>query len=429
MIASIAALLAVVALAAAGAGLAWWAAGGTRDAAAATDPSTPTRMAVLAYAALYVAGSVVLIVTGESSGTGPLLAGGALAAFGVGAAAARRSTGPARAMPPPRADGFSPTGVLVLAAVGFAALGILVAQHGIPLTAADPQASRAGFAGPVFDLFRWLVPPAALVALALAVTRGRPRDRWLAVVALSGVGGLEILLASRALPFELAISALLVAYWAGRRPSPRAWAGLAAAGLVVFVGVQLIRVGPEGGFSGAADAAAFAVRRTIDRVVLIHPRTLEVVATSIPAEEPYFGGSTYVRRIAVLLGREDRPSLGYWLYGRLFPGESGGFAAPGVAGEAWANGGPLLAAALMAAIGALAVWLGRALNGLPGGPADRAFAALVVVAVARTYATSLNGFLLTLVVSTGWWLVASGRLARFVNRAIDRTPADPPSAL
>jgi hypothetical protein len=422
-------LVAVVALAGLGAGLAWRAAGGTREPAAAADPTAPARMAVLAYSTLYVAGSLVLLVTGESVGAGPFLAAGALGAFGVGAAAARRFVGAPGPMRPARDDGVSRVGVVALAVVGIAAVGVLVAQHGIPLTAANPQASRAGFAGPVFDLFRWLVPPAALVALALAVTRGRPRDRWLAVVALVGVGGLEVLLASRALPFELAISALLVAYWAGRRPSPRAWAGLAAAGLVIFVGVQLIRVGPEGGFSGAADAAAFAVRRTIDRVVLIHPRTLEVVATSIPAEEPYFGGSTYIRRIAVLLGQEDRPSLGFWLYERLFPGERGGFAAPGVAGEAWANGGPLLTGALMAALGVLAVWLGRALNRLPGGPADRAFAALVVVAVARTYATSLNGFLLTLVVSTGWWLVASGRLARLANRAIDRTPADPPSAL
>src|SRR6185369_8021443 len=97
-------------------------------------------------------------------------------------------------------------------------------------------------------------------------------------------------------------------------------------------------------------------------------------------------------RISILLGQGEHPSLGYWLYERLFPGETGGFAAPSVAGEAWANGGPIL--------GVLAR--------LPGGPADRAFAAVVVVAVARTYATSLNGFLLTLVVSTGWWLVASG---------------------
>jgi hypothetical protein len=429
VIASLAALVAVVALAGSGAGLAWWAAGGMRDPDSGTDPSAPARVAVLAYLVLYIAGSVILIVTAESSDAGPLLAAGGMAAFGVGAVVTRRAVGAASAMPPPRTEGFSPAGVLILTVVGLVAVGALIAQHGIPLIAADPLASREGFAGPVFDLFRWLVPPAALVAFALAVAGGRSRDRWLAVVGLTGVGGLEVLLASRALPFELAIGALLIASWAGRRLSWRAWGGLAAAGLVVFVGVQLIRGSPEGGFTGPADAVAFAARRTTDRVVLIHPRTLEVVATSIPAEEPYFGGSTYVRRIAALLGAEDRPPLGFWLYERLFPGETGGFAAPGVAGEAWANGGPVLAAALMAALGALAVWLGRVIARLPGGPADRAYAALVVVAVARTYATSLNGFLLTLVVSTAWWLVASGQLERFVARTIDRTEVDPPSAL
>ena len=149
-----------------------------------------------------------------------------------------------------------------------------------------------------------------------------------------------------------------------------------------------------------------------------------MTAALIPAEEPYFGGSTYVRRISTFLGQEDRPALGYWLYERLFPGQPGGFAAPGVAGEAWANAGPLLVVAIMAALGAFAAWLARAFGRLPGGPADRAFAAIVVVAVARTYATSLNGFLLTVLVAAAWWFAASGRLGRLVQR---RSP-DPASA-
>jgi hypothetical protein len=79
----------------------------------------------------------------------------------------------------------------------------------------------------------------------------------------------------------------------------------------------------------------------------------------------------------------------------------------------------------MAGLGVLAAWLGGVLARLPGGPADRAFAAVVVVAVARTYATSLNGFLLTLVVSAGWWLVASGRLRSLVMRDRAATPSIP----
>ena len=419
-------LLGLIALSVGGAALAWWAGGRLASRSEALDPTTPLRAAVLAFVGFCIVGSFVILVTGESDGAGPLLAGGALASLGVGGAAARHLLGPDPPMAPPQADGLSVGGLVLLAGVGLVAIGYLIGNHGIPLLAADPQASRQGFAGPVFDLFRWLVPPAALTVFALAVAKGTRREAWVAAVALVAVAGVEVLLASRALPFELAIGALLIAFWAGRRPSKRTWVALGAAGLIMFVGVQLVRVGQEGGASGAGDPAAFAVRRTVDRVLLIHPRTLQVVVTTIPTAEPYFGGATYVRRLAPLLGLDGRPTLGYWLYERLFPGQPGGFAAPGVAGEAWANAGPLLVAAIMAALGALAVWLGRMLARLPGGPVDRAFAALVVVAVARTYASSVNGFLLTLVVATGWWLVASGRLGRLV---LPRLLADRPSAL
>jgi hypothetical protein len=420
------AILAVVSVASIGAVLAWWSSGDETGPRHVLDPSTPVRAAVVAYVALYVSGSVMLMVAGESDGAGAALAAGALAAFGVGAAAVRAVAGRETSMQPAASSGFRRFGVAALAAVGLVAIGWLVLAFGLPLLARDPQASREGFAGPIFDLFRWLVPPAAIAVFAASlVRRDGSGDRLVGIAAIVAVAGLEILLASRALPFELAIGALLVAHWAGRHPSRRSAVALAIAGLVMFVGVQFVRVGPEGGFSGAADAAAFAVRRTFDRVVLIHPRTLEIVATEIPAREPFFAGATYVRRLAPLLGREERPTLGYWLYERLFPGQPGGFAAPGVAGEAWANGGPLLLAVVMAAVGAFAAWLGRVLARLPGGPADRTYAALIVVAVARTYATSLNGFLLTVAAATLWWLVASGRLAG----RVDRRTADHPSAL
>ncbi len=418
-------LLGLIALSVGGAALAWWAGGRWATRSEALDPTTPLRAAVLAFISFCVVGSFVILVTGHSDGAGPLLAGGALVSLGVGGALARRLLGQDPPMPPPRADGLSVVGLVLLAGVGLVAIVYLIGNHGIPLLAADAQGSRQGFAGPVFDLFRWLVPPAALAAFALAVATGTRREAWIAAVAFVAVAGVEVLLASRALPFELAIGALLIAFWAGRLPSKRMWVALGAAGLIMFVGVQLVRVGPAGSFEGAADAAAFAVRRTVDRVLLIHPRTLEVVVTTIPAAEPYFGGSTYVRRLAPFLGLDDRPTLGYWIYERLFPGQPGGFAAPGVPGEAWANGGPLLAAAMMAALGGFAVWLSRVLSRLPGGPVDRAFAAVAVVAVARTYATSLNGFLLTMAVTAGWWFIASGRVGRLVRRP--RT--DHPSAL
>ena len=402
--------IAVAALLALGSVIAWRASG---PGGSPGDPSTPVRLTVLVYLVLYGLGSLILLATGDSNGAGPLLAGFGLFAFGAGAWLASRFFGKAPARSPGIAD--APRGyqryrawvVVGLAAVGLAAIAVLVAQHGIPLLARDPQLSRSGFAGPLFDLFRWLVPPAALVAFAVALASGQARDRWVAAAALGGVAGLEMALASRALPLELAIGTLLIAWWAGRRLSLRVAAALAAGALVLFVGVQLLRVGPEGGFSSAADVAEFAVRRTIDRVLLIHPKTLELVARDIPAREPYFGGATYVRRIAVLLGQEDRPALGYWIYERLFPGETGGFAAPGVLGEAWANGGPVLSVVLMVALGVLAQVAGKKVALLPPGATNLAFAALVSVAIARSYATNLNGMLITLAVATAWWIATT----------------------
>lgn len=409
---NVAVFVAVAVLLAVGATLAWRAGG---PAAAPRDPSTPVRLTVLVYLLLYGVGSLILLATGETEGPGPLLAGAGLMAFGAGAWLASRFLGetplgaPGRTNPAAIHPTYRLWVVVGLAAAGLAALAILVAQHGIPLLASDPQASRAGFAGPLFDLFRWLVPPAALVAFAVAMSTGQARDRWIAGAALGGVGVLEIALASRALPLELTIEALLITWWAGRRLSARAAAGLAGVALVLFVGVQLLRIGPEGGFSSPADVAGFAVRRTIDRVLLIHPLTLDLVATQIPAREPYFAGATYVRRLSVLLGQEERPALGYWIYERLFPGETGGFAAPGVLGEAWANGGPILTIVIMVALGVLAQAIGGRQAALPPGPTSLAFAALVAVAVARSYATSLNGLLLTLAVAIGWWIATTPR--------------------
>ena len=404
--------IAVAILLALGSAIAWRASGPDSS---PRDPSTPVRLTILVYLVLYGAGSLILIVTRDSRGPGPLLAGFGMLAFGAGVWLASRLFGKAPARAPGIADGpeahqsYRPWVVVALAAVGLGAVAVLVAQHGIPLLARDPQLSRSGFAGPLFDLFRWLVPPAALVAFAVALASGQARDRWIAAAALGGVAGLEMALASRALPLELAIGALLIAWWAGRRLSVRLAAALGAAALVLFVGVQLLRVGPEGGFTGAADIAGFAVRRTIDRVLLIHPQTLDIVARDIPRRHPYFGGSTYVRRLAVLLGQKDKQALGYWIYERLFPGETGGFAAPGVLGEAWANGGPVLSVALMLALGVLAHVAGRRVASLPRGPTNLAFAALVSVAIARSYATNLNGMLITLAVATAWWLATTPR--------------------
>jgi hypothetical protein len=270
------------------------------------------------------------------------------------------------------------------------------------------------------DLFRWFVPPAALLAFGFALVRRRRLEIVIAVLVAAGVVGLELLAASRALPFELGLAAVLLAWWAGVRLGPRLTAALILAASFVFFGVLFARASAPSGFAGPADVAAFAFNRSVGRVILIHPRTIDIVVDTIPAEEPFFAGSTYVRRLSTLFGAPERPSLGAWLFARLFPDEPpGGFAAPGLAAEGWANAGPVLALALMAALGAVTAWFGGVLARAGPTLVNRVAAALVTVALLRTYASSLNGLLLTLAATAAWWFAVGGgwrALAAVVRR-------------
>jgi hypothetical protein len=51
---------------------------------------------------------------------------------------------------------------------------------------------------------------------------------------------------------------------------------------------------------------------------------------------------------------------------------------------------------------------------------DRVFLAILVVALARTYATSLNGLILTVAATSLWWLACSGRLDRIGSILLGR---------
>jgi len=382
---------------------------------------------VIVYTVMYGVGSIVLAITGEAT-LGPLVTGVAFLAIGAGAWLSRRWLGPVTGGPAGAEIGpIRPAVIVLLAALGLVAFGSLAAQYALPLVSADPQAARAGYGGIRIDLFRWLVPPAALVALAVALARPS-RAAWaVAAASMALVVGLEVLAASRALPFELGIAGILIVLWAGKRPAARHWLALGIAAAVLFLGVQFARIGNEGGFSGALDAAGFGVRRTVDRVLLIHPRTIDLVVRTFPTEQPFMAGATYVRWLSPVTGGQPAPALGTLLFEALFPGEPpGGFAAPGLLGEAWANGGPLLAAVLMVLLGLVAVGLSRVADGLSSGAVDRTMAAVLAVALARTYAASLNGFLLTAAVTIAWWVCAGGRLSAVAANAtglVRRHPA------
>jgi hypothetical protein len=414
---------AVLGLCAAGLLLAWWSSG---PAGGQLEPATPLRVLALTLGALLVLGSVVLAAAGQVKG--PLLVGAAMLAVGVGGWLGARAWGRMRGIPTDIASGPVGWPLLLLAvAVGAIALGSIVVRAGLPLLTADAQASRAAFAGLTFDVFRWFVPPAALVVLGWALARPTRRRLAGAAAALGGVVGIEVLLASRALPFELGAGGLLILWWSGRRLSRTAWLGLGAGAFVLFIGVLFARMGEEASFRDPLDTLTFVADRTVGRVVLIQPRTVEVAVETIPDLEPYWGGATYLRRLGGLVGgADDHPALGTWLYARLFPGAPPAFAAPGILTEGWVNAGALLALGLMLLLGLASQGFGRLLDRLAPGPVDRAAAALVVVALARTYATSLNGLLLTLAVTAAWWLVVRpGAVGALRTAAAARARARP----
>jgi hypothetical protein len=371
------------------------------------DATTPGRLFLIFFVVSTAFGSMVLVVDGEGS-SGAAVAAFGLVAFAVGAAIAARINGvPQPLGPPARVGRLTIPVVLLLAAIGLGAYLAIAIRVGIPFLSNDAQGVRAAYNGLIFDVFRWLVPPATLIAMAVALARG---DRRVWILAIAANGGLLLLMfftASRALPFELGSEMILIALWAGRRMARRTWLALAAVALVFFVGVQLLRVSQEGGFRDLPDVAQFAVGRTLDRVALIQARALEVVAARIPSQHPFYAGSTYIRWLATLRGEPSPQALGYWIYDQIYPDQPGGFATPGILGELWANGGVTLVAAGMALFGVLSQSLGKLIGKFDRGAADRVFAALLVVAVARMYATSLNGFLLTIAVYGGWRLAVT----------------------
>lgn len=398
-----------------GAGLAWRAGG---PPGRPLDWATPVRVVVLGFLVLEGIGAVAMAARGRGVG-GMLLIGGAFLAFGVATSIVARVAGrPAPIDPVATVGRLSVVSVVALAGVGLTMYVWLAVDHGVPLLSGDAQASRAGWAGIRLDLFRWLVPPAALVALGIALATRRRDATVVAIVSLAGVAVLEVLAASRALPLELGLAALLIAWWAGRRLRLRTWLLVGAATGLLFLGVLFARIAPGGGFAGPLDAIDFAASRTIDRVVMIQPKTIDIVVRSFPRRRDYMMGGTYVRWLSPIVGTTPPRALGSYLFGRLFPEEPpGGFVTPGLLGEGYANFGPVFALALMAGLGLLAAAFGTWLPRAPTDAATRTLAALIVVALLRTYATSLNGLLLTVVAAVGWWLLASGRLGDMLRKA------------
>ncbi len=403
---ALAVALAAAVVMALGAGLAWRATGAPGR---PLDLTTPGRIFVVMFLVSTGVGTVIITASGEASGAGAAVAAGGLLAFGVAATGAARRWGrPDPLGPPAEPAAFRPVALVLVTGIGVAGYLSIAVRSGVPFLTPDAATSRLAYTGIPFDLFRWLVPPASLAALAAALAQPSQRRWAVAGVAFVAVGGTLALTASRALPAELVLAALLLVWWAGRRLSRRAWLAFALVAVTFFVGVQLLRMAGQGSYRDPLDLGSTTSARAVERVVLIQARTLELIVVEIPAQQPYYAGGTYVRWLAPLRGGSPPEALGTWLFRQVFPGEPQGFVTPGLIGELWANGGAALVAIGMAAFGVLAQWLGRLLGRFDRGAADRVLAALLVVAVGRTYATSLNGFLLTAALAVAWRLIVAG---------------------
>jgi hypothetical protein len=230
----------------------------------------------------------------------------------------------------------------------------------------------------------------------------------IAVGTIAAIAAFELLLASRYFVAELAGALAIAWLMDGGRVSWRLGVAAVVIGVAVFAGVQVLRAWDQ----ARGQELAFVLERTVNRVVLVQPRTLDAIMTAIPAEEPFLGGLGWLRRLGPLFGREV-PNLGYWIYPRVVDGGQlvAGYAAPGLIGEAWANLG-WAGLALFAVLGAGAERLAALARACPG-QADRTAAVLLVLFVARTHALGLGGLAVVAVLVIGWRALAApgGRLA------------------
>jgi hypothetical protein len=366
-------------------------------------------------------GSAILAAFDGRSGPA-LYAGASVLVFGLAVAASDRLA-QRRAGDRPQADAdavepptpIRPVVVVGLAVVGVAALLPTLAAVGIPFLAGDITGARSEVGGLDLQVLRVALPAAVLVAVIQAIRADTRRARTMALAAFAIAVGAELALASRYLSAEL-VAAVVVGLAIAGRPIPgRALLAIGLVGAMLFVSVGILRAYDQ----AAGRELAFAAERTVNRVLLIEPRTLDALQAAIPSQEPYFGGLTWLRRLGPLFGRHDIPNLGYWIYPRLFPEQTTpGYAAPGLVGEAWANFG-WLGLAMFAVLGLLVERLGALIAVRRRETADIVTAALATLFIARTHAIGLNGLVVLIFLLAAWRLLVAplGGLARDLRAA------------
>jgi hypothetical protein len=360
-------------------------------------------------------GTVALAVDGRPGSAA--FTGAAVAAFGAGLwlsdrLSTRRAPGTAKfatGVVAGAADRLRLWAIAATAAVAVAAILPTLLRTGLPFLVPDITGARAELTGLPVQLVRVALPGAAAVAFVGGFGATDPRTRRTAAVAVLAVASFELLLASRYLLAELAAALALVVLLAGFRVPMRVVAVALIGAVLLFGAIQVLRA------AGQAEGreGPFAVERTVNRIVLIQPRTLDALMTVIPDEQPYFLGLTWLHRLAPALGREDIPNLGYWIYPRVVdePQATAGYAAPGWLGEAWANlgwAGVALFALLGAAVERLAALITTRRDETGAlSTADLIAAALAVLFVARTHALGVAGLGVVLALVVAWRVLAA----------------------
>jgi hypothetical protein len=367
--------------------------------------------------AFFGVGSIALAL-GEGRPGPAFYLGACVLAAAIGVWLAHR-VGPYAAgpLPPPvpAAQPLTETGLrrwvpLILALGSVALVAPTIVETGLALLSPDATAARAALVGLPIQFLRVALPALAAVIL-LEWLAGRPAfgRPGLSLLAIAVLAAFMLSLASRYLLVEL-LAALVLAWLLTGRAIPLRVAGVAVlVGVIGFVVIGVVRAPND----FVADPGSIAGQRTVSRLFLVQPRTIDALQATIPADEPYFLGLTWFRRFGHLVGRDDIPNLGYWIYPKVVDAaqDVAGYAAPGLIGEAWANFGPAgVAIFLLLGVGleGLAAWIA----GHRARVVDFTAAALAILFVARTHALGLLGVGLLLAIVLAWRLLAGATLHR-----------------
>ncbi len=376
-------------------------------------------------------GSAILAASGETSGPALYLAGSVLA-FGFGTWASDRfavrrgdagapvATRPGT-RPPIPALGTRRGVPLILAAVAVGAILPTLLDAGLPLLTPDITAARSELVGIPVQLVRVALPGLAGLLLLDALRQPERRRRLPALAGILVLAGFTVALASRYLVAELAAVLLIAWLLVGGRISARGALAIAFVAIVAFAGIGVARAYGR----AAGDELGFALDRTVNRIVLVQPRTLAAFQRVVPADQGYFLGLTWIRRLGPLVGRDDIPNLGYWIYPSVVTEtqDTAGYAAPGLIGEAWANFGPG-GIALFALLGALAERLGALVAIRRSSGVDVVAGALATLFLARTHAVGLDGLAILAGLVLAWRLLAGppSGLAEAIGRTVTWRP-------